>query len=166
MSSSPRFSPVLNSKSKSRRSCTPMSEKMPRTRLFMDEDLKTDIEPKNLMQVSFARIYILRIFWFLSKEIIHKKWWPRERLFNRGYSVMWGMFGTVWGYQHQYCGRIPLSVLLGGIIGTLEYVQYCERIPSVLWRIFSNLEWYHLSCGGCSVLWKDTISTVEDVQYF
>ncbi len=39
-------------------------------------------------------------------------------------------------------------------------------------RIFSSVQGYHQHCGGCSflwgilsVLWRDTISTVEDVHY-
>ncbi len=49
--------------------------------------------------------------------------------------VMWRMFSTMEG-NHQYCREIP-SVLLRNAI------QYC---------------------GGCSVLWRGTVSTVEDVH--
>ena len=57
-------------------------------------------------------------------------------------------------------------------ISTVEGIQYCGRIPSVLW---GNLQY----CGGLpsvlwgipSVLWRlfnaveDNISTVEGIQY-
>ena len=93
----------------------------------------------------------------------------------------------------QYCGRLPsvLSVLYGYTISTLEgYYQNSEGfsvlwgIPSALWKKFStakDVEYF----GRCSVLWKmfsavkgvqncrgipsiqwkDTISSVEEVQY-
>ena len=46
-------------------------------------------------------------------------------------------------------------------------------ITSVLWRVFSTVEGYLQHCGGItavhvgdsSVLWGDTFSTVEVVQY-
>ncbi len=36
----------------------------------------------------------------------------------------------------------------GDTISTVEDVQYCEGIPSVLWRIFNTVEGNHNYCGG------------------
>ena len=49
---------------------------------------------------------------------------------------------------------------VGDNISTVEGIQYCGGIPSVLWGDNSS------TCGGiASVLWGDTFSTVEVVQY-
>ena len=49
---------------------------------------------------------------------------------------------------------------VGGNISTVEGIQYCGGIPSVLWGDNSS------TCGGiASVLWGTTFSTVEVVQY-
>ena len=53
----------------------------------------------------------------------------------------------------QYCGGIP-SVLWGDNSST------CGGIASVLWGIPSVLWGYLQYCGGCSVQWGDNISTV------
>ena len=45
------------------------------------------------------------------------------------------------------------------IFSTVEgYHQYCGGI-------FSTVEGYHQYCKGYSVLWRDTISTVDEIQY-
>ncbi len=50
--------------------------------------------------------------------------------------------------------------------GTVEDVEYCGGIQSVMWRMLSIVEGYHQYCGRTpSVMWKDTISNVEDAQY-
>ncbi len=41
----------------------------------------------------------------------------------------------------------------------VEGVHYYEETPSVLWRMFSYL-------GISSVLWVDTISTLEGFQHY
>ena len=49
---------------------------------------------------------------------------------------------------------------VGDNISTVEGIQYCGGIPSVLWGDNSS------TCGGiASVLRGDTFSTVEVVQY-
>ena len=49
-----------------------------------------------------------------------------------------------------------------GSISTAEAVQYCRGIASVLWRdSISTVEGYHQYCGGCSVL----RSTEQPPQY-
>ncbi len=48
-------------------------------------------------------------------------------------------------------------IVLCSMFSTMEYVQYYERIPSVLCRMFITLEGYYL------VLWRAIISTVKDV---
>ena len=49
---------------------------------------------------------------------------------------------------------------VGDNISTVECIQYCGGIPSVLWGDNS------CTCGGiASVLWENTFSTVEVVQY-
>ena len=48
----------------------------------------------------------------------------------------------------------------GDNISTVEGIQYCGGIPSVLWGDNSS------TCGGiASVLWGDAFSTMEVVQY-
>ena len=68
---------------------------------------------------------------------------------------------------------------VGNSISTVEAIQYCGGIASVHWgiasvlqRLFSTMEvasvlWgYHQYMWGIvSVLWRDSISTVETVQY-
>eukprot|EP00794_Sanderia_malayensis_P017079 gene17079-18800_t len=49
LSVSSNFSPMFNPRGNPRRSCTPISDKLPRTRLFIDEDGEYEIEPKNLL---------------------------------------------------------------------------------------------------------------------
>eukprot|EP00112_Aurelia_sp_Birch-Aquarium-sp1_P015721 Seg351.7 transcript_id=Seg351.7/GoldUCD/mRNA.D3Y31 product="Membrane-associated tyrosine- and threonine-specific cdc2-inhibitory kinase" protein_id=Seg351.7/GoldUCD/D3Y31 len=49
LTSSPHFSPVFNPRASPRHSGTPISEKLPRTRLFVDDVLKIDAAPKNLL---------------------------------------------------------------------------------------------------------------------
>ena len=49
---------------------------------------------------------------------------------------------------------------MGDNISTVEGIQYCGGIPSVLWGDNSS------TCGGiASILWGDTFSTVEGIQY-
>ncbi len=74
------------------------------------------------------------------------------------------IISIVEGY-HKYCRLDTIS--------TLEDVQFCGGIssvlwgrPSILWRIFSTIEGDHQYCGGCSVLLGYTIYTVEDNHYF
>ena len=47
---------------------------------------------------------------------------------------------------------------VGDNISTMEGIQYCGGIPSVLWGITA------VHVGEASVLWRDTFSTVEVVQ--
>ena len=59
---------------------------------------------------------------------------------------------------------------VGANISTVEGIQYCGGIPSVLWGItavhvwdsFSTVRHYLQYCGGCSVQWGNNISTVGD----
>ena len=54
---------------------------------------------------------------------------------------------------------------MGDNISTVEGIQYCGG-HSVLWRdTFSTVGGYLQYCGGCSVQWEDNISTVEVAQY-
>ncbi len=70
-----------------------------------------------------------------------------------------------------------------GILSSLIFIRIsCQALKgaySAIWSIFNTVSdaispledimhclGYHQYCGGCSVLWKNTISTVEDVQYF
>ena len=52
------------------------------------------------------------------------------------------------------------SVHVGDNISTVEGIQYCGGIPSVLWGITA----VHVG-DSFSTLWWDTFSTVEVVQY-
>ena len=49
------------------------------------------------------------------------------------------------------------SVLWRGNISTVEGIQYCGGIPSVLWGITA------VHVGESFILWGDTFSTVEVV---
>ncbi len=69
--------------------------------------------------------------------------------------VLWKMFSTVEGYhQHQYC--VEYCQYCGG------YHQSCGGVPSVLWGdTISTVERYHQYCGEIpSDLWRDTIRVV------
>ncbi len=62
--------------------------------------------------------------------------------------------------------------ILGDIISTVEGVQYCRGITSVLWRIFSTVGDINSTVEGVQyftgiqlVLWN-MFSTVDDVQFF
>ena len=60
--------------------------------------------------------------------------------------MLWRVFSTVEGIQ--YCGGIP-SVLWGiTAVHVGGQLQYCEGIPSVLWRLFSTVVGYISTVGG------------------
>ncbi len=52
----------------------------------------------------------------------------------------------------------------GDNISIVEDVQYCRGIPSGLWRMLSIIEGCYQYCGGCSILWRDTISTMGGIS--
>ena len=51
-------------------------------------------------------------------------------------------------------------------LNTMEDVQYCRGISSLLWRVFGNTEGYHHYYGGYSVLRWYNISTVEGYNQY
>ncbi len=59
----------------------------------------------------------------------------------------------MWRFTIQHCGGF--SVLHGDIISTVDDVQYCMGIPSVLWRC--TIQYF----GGYSVVYGDIISIVK-----
>ncbi len=61
-----------------------------------------------------------------------------------------------------YVGDIISNVR--GIISTVEDIQLCGSIPSVIWMdIISIVKGYHQYIKGYSVVWGDTTSTAEDI---
>ena len=75
------------------------------------------------------------------------------------------------GGYHQYMQRDNISTV-GDNISTVEGIQYCGGIPSVLWGdsfstvgdTFSTVEVVQYSGGITSVQWGDSFSTVEGIQ--
>ncbi len=70
--------------------------------------------------------------------------------------VVWGIFSTVGAYHDTFGG---ISWVVWGDImswSRLRDIQYCGGIPWVVWGGISEY------CGGCSVPWGHTMSTVND----
>ncbi len=101
----------------------------------------------------------------------------RGTISGGNHPVLWRIFRTAQGY-HQYCGEISSvlwrmfrtteaipTVLLRDTISAVEDIQCCGRIaPVVRGNIISTVRGSIQFIGGCSVLWRETTSTMEVIN--